>query len=67
MIILNYENKIEILGSMGGGLKLEIKGNGFSEKTEVTICDKACKLIANSFTSMTCIVSLFDKELITLK
>ena len=48
---------IFFIGSIGGGLKLVINGAGFSESTQVTICNNACQLVQTSYSSLSCMVS----------
>ncbi len=46
----------ETQGSVGGGLSLVINGQGFTNNSQVTICGLSCKLMENSFTTLTCLV-----------
>lgn len=41
---------------MGGNLDLVISGQGFSSKTNVTICGKPCPVTSSSLTKLTCTV-----------
>lgn len=53
--MLNILNNIYI-GSIGGGLSLNISGQGFSSNITVKICNQVCNLTDSSLTLLTCLV-----------
>lgn len=44
-------------GSIGGSLMLTITGEGFSNGTNITICNNTCTVKTSSINSITCSVS----------
>lgn len=51
-------------GSIGGGLNLTIKGQGFSFNSKVTICGNSCKLLQSEINSIACSVNSYRKTLL---
>ncbi|CAF0814130.1 unnamed protein product, partial [Brachionus calyciflorus] len=43
-------------GSLAGGLKLKIFGSGFSNRSQVSICNKECKILNETSTELLCLV-----------
>ncbi len=54
---LDFITKIKKKGSYGGGLEITIGGDGFSNTTIITICEKICAITSVSSSQISFIVS----------
>lgn len=52
----------ELAGTVGGGLKLNIIGSGYSNETQIKICDNDCTLLQSNMSHLQCMVSFIIKK-----
>ncbi|KAI8520672.1 Fibrocystin-L [Branchiostoma belcheri] len=54
VLLSNIDSVTPAMGSLAGGTRVVITGNGFSSSTQVTVADQACNIVTVTYTKIVC-------------